>query len=249
MELPAHVTWSLRCDFNLEQKIAKLGNRKLSILSEKFVNVGLEDEQRHRTVLCELTGDVGVKMLGIKTKDLSSSISSKCYIHKFDKEHGARFLVDVAMKRLGVSIGGKQWCVPLDDNSCYLFTHIDVSVGLTGFGSMIELQIEKQMKASHEAFPKHACDYFAATPRQPMLPAIREVSEVPETTGFSDITKPQTSKRAPLFKLLFGTSLTRRRRHHALTKDTSDVIVSVRPMHARLLLFCGCANEVDEIVE
>lgn len=247
--LPAHITWSLRCDFNLEQKIAKLGNRKLNILSEKFVNSGLEDEERHRIVLCELTGEVGVKMLGIKTKDLSSSISSKCYIHKFDKEHGARFLVDVAMKRLGVSIGGKQWCVPVDENGCYLFTHVDVSVGLTGFGSMIELQIEKQLRASHEAFPKHACDYFASIPRQPMLPAIREVSEVSETPAFPEIAKPQTSKQIGLFKLLFGTSLTRTRRHHALTKDSSDVIVSVRPTHARLLLFCGCANEVDEIVE
>lgn len=246
--LPAHVTWSLRSDFNLEQKIATLGNRKLSILSEKFVNVGLEEEERHRIVLCELTGDVGVKMLGIKTKDLSSSISSKCYVHKFDEEHGARFLVDVAMKRLGVSIGGKQWCVPLDENSCFLFTCLDVSVGLAGFGSMIELQIEKQLRASHEAFPKHACDYFASTPRQPMLPAIREVSEVPETPVFSEIAKPRT-KGVPFSKLLFGTSLTRQRRHRALTKDTCSVIVSVRPMHARLLLFCGCANEVDEIVE
>lgn len=249
VELPAHITWSLRCDFRLEQQIAKLGNRKLSLLSEKNVKLGLEDEERHRTVLCELTSDVGIKMLGIKTKDLSSSISSKCYIHKFDKEHGARFSVDVAIKRLHVSIAGKQWCVPVDENGCYLFTHVDVSVGFPGFGSMIELQIEKQLRASHEAFPKHACDYFASTPRQPMLPAIQEVSEASETPVFLETAKPRTRNRISLSKLLFGTSLAKTRRHRALTKDTSDVIVIVRPTHARFLLFCGCANEVDEIVE
>lgn len=271
--LPAREAWRLRCDFALEQHIASLNKRKLSLLEEEVINGGAEDEQRQRLVRCDLMGDhLNGGMMGVKTSDLGSEILCVYFVNLFDEAHGAEFTVDVALRRLNVSITGHQWCLVESDVSCFLCTRVQLEVKIAGIGGLVEMHLERQMRASHAAFPELAYAYRAkkcVTPTAPVarrpgeivavLPTLRESQEEEaEEEEDEEIVGPIQTAATPELKLnqwrLVGAALLswlmhRPRRHRSL-QDT--VPVRVHRRHARVLLLCGCADtivESDEIVE
>jgi hypothetical protein len=188
MALPAREAWRLRCDFALEQHIASLSKRKLDLVEEEVVNEGAEDEQRQRLVRCDLLGDhLNGGMMGVKTSDLGSEVLSVFFVNLFDEEHGAEFSVDVALRRLNVSITGHQWCLVESDLSCFLCTRVQLEVKLAGIGGLVEMQLERQVRASHAAFPEHAYAYRAkkcvVAPKAPVARRPNElVAAQPATT-------------------------------------------------------------------
>lgn len=272
--LPAPKAWELRNHFGLEKHIAALNKRELTLVEEESIDVGTEHEQRHRVVRCELVGEQhlgGGNMWGIKAADLASDISSSFFVHKFDEEHGTEFYVDMAMKRLNISIAGHQWCLPETDTSCFLCTCVDVEVKLTGIGGLVEMQLERRMRASHVAFPKHALEFLRSNrevskPATPVVATSQNAGEVqievpgPIVQGAVGDASPNWLRLAWAFvasgalRRAISTSWERR---HAVLKSkragASDTVhVRVGRRHAQILLICGCANTIldaDEIVE
>jgi len=264
--LPAHETWRLRCNFDLEQYIATRGNRQLTLVREDTRGPDTEWEQCQRQVRCELQGDqLGGSIMGVKTSDLASEVVSNFYVHRFGEEYGAEFWVSMLLKKVKVSIEGHQWIVPASDVSCYLCTRVEVEARVMGIGSLIEMQLDRQIRASHAAFPQHALSFLAeraeaaATipPPPPPLPP-----PLPPTDVEVVVASPLPPAHAPdgchhAGSLLFGAVLRRARRHRVLPSKhwgTAGATVPVRVgrRHARVLLLFGCASPVvdsDEIVE
>jgi hypothetical protein len=184
--LPARETWRLRCDFVLEQHIASLNKRKLRLLEEEVVREGAQDEQRCRLARCDLLGDhLNGGVMGVKTSDLGSEVQFIYFVNLFGEAHGGEFTVDVALRRLNVSITGHQWCLVESDTSCFLCTRIQLEVKLPGIGKLVEMQLERQMRASHEAFPEHAYAYrdkqCVVAPVAPVARRPSEIGAVPRT--------------------------------------------------------------------
>jgi len=271
--LPAREAWRLRCDFALEQHIASLNKRKISLVEEEATHEGAEDEQRQRLVRCDLLGDhLNGGVMGVKTADLSSHILSVFFVNLFDEAHGGEFSVDMAMRRLNVTITGHQWCLVESDVSCFLCTRVQLEVRLVGIGGLVEMQLERQMRASHAAFPEHAYAHRAkkcVAPQRPVarrqpsldvvevLPTLAEVKEEEEEEADEDgeevIATPELklNQWRLLGAALLSWAMHRPRRHRSL-EDT--VPVRMHRRHARVLVLCGCADamvvvEPDEIVE
>jgi len=271
--LPAREAWRLRCDFALEQHIASLNKRKISLVEEEATHEGAEDEQRQRLVRCDLLGDhLNGGVMGIKTGDLSSHILSVFFVNLFDEAHGGEFSVDMAMRRLNVSITGHQWCLVESDVSCFLCTRVQLEVRLVGIGGLVEMQLERQVRASHAAFPEHAYAHRAkkcVVPQRPVarrqpsldivevLPTLAEVKEEEEEEMDDDgeevIATPELklNQWRLVGAALLSWAMHRPRRHRSL-EDT--VPVRMHRRHARVLVMCGCADamvvvEPDEIVE
>lgn len=270
IELPAQQAWQLRNHFGLEKHIAALNMRALTLQEENARGEGTEKEQRHRVVHCELVGEqhVGGNVMGIRSADLSSDVVTSFFVHRFDEAHGSEFYVEMAMKRLNMSISGHQWCLPETETSCILCTTVEVHVRMPGIGGLVEMQLERRMRASHAAFPKHAIEYLRmhatdvgpSTPPAPPPPP--PLPERAETLGrvVSSSEEPSISWARLMWALVASGALGRlfrARRHAVLTAQPharTDHAVPVRlgRRHARLLLVCGCASEVlepDEIVE
>lgn len=291
IELPAREAWRLRCDFALEQHIALLNRRKLALVEEDVHKRGATDEQRQRLVQCDLQGDhLNGGIMGVKTSDLGSEILSTFYVNLFDEAHGAEFTVEVALRRLSVSITGHQWCLPESDRSCFMCTRTRLEANIVGIGGLVEMQLERQIRTSNAAFPDHAYAYrakeCAVVPSAPVaragpgeaaavLPTLpesgqgqrdededkdgrEEEGEGEGEDAEADAGPAAAMATAPGLKMqqwrLVGTLLLRwmmhRPRRHRSLRDTKPVRVHKR--HARLLLLCGCADEVvdsDEIIE
>lgn len=272
MALPAREAWRLRCDFALEQHIASLNKRKLDLVEEEVMNEGAEDEQRQRLVRCDLLGDhLNGGIMGVKTSDLGSEVLSVFFVNLFDEAHGAEFSVDVALRRLNVSITGHQWCLVESDLSCFLCTRVQLEVKLTGIGGLVEMQLERQMRASHAAFPEHAYAYRAKKcVVAPTAPVARRPNELvaaqPATTtttvASGDHKREEEEEEEEIARATDATALSPElklcrwrlvgaallswamhwpRRHRSL-EDT--VPVRVHRRHARVLLLCGCADAV-----
>jgi hypothetical protein len=246
VELPARETWRLRCNFELERRIASLGRRKLTLLDEKFVNTGLQTEEVQRRVRCEILGDLGRGTIFIKAEDLTSNVTSSAFSHLFGEENGAQFFVEFATHKFKASIDGRQWAVPIDDNSCFLCTCIELSIGgVPGLGSIIEMQIERQLRESHAAFPKHAYQYTESTTES-------AVTRTPEPPQLEIGIEPEVVGRHAALRSLFGRQY---RKQRLLKRSTSPpgntVLLRVNPHLVRALLVCGCGKvvEEDEIVE
>ena len=276
MALPAREAWRLRCDFTLEQHIASLNKRKLCLVEEEAINQGAEDEQRQRLVRCDLLGDqLNGGMMGVKTSDLGSEVLSVFYVHLFDEAHGAEFSVDLALRRLNVSITGHQWCLAESDLSCFLCTRIQLEVKLTGIGGLVEMQLERQIRASHAAFPEHAYAYrakkclVAATapvarrPNDPVtvLPTVperehEENAEDEEDEGDEGEEAAEPLGTATTAKMglklsqwrLVAMTIVRWAMHRPRRHRSMRDTVPVRMhrRHARVLLLCGCAEAVVE---
>ena len=251
--LPAHEAWRARCDFALEQHIAALGKRKLELIEEEVTNEGATDEQRQRLVRCDLLGDqLNGGVMGVKTADLNSEVLSVFFVNLFDEAHGAEFSVDMAMRRLNVSITGHQWCLIESDTSCFLCTRIQLEVKLVGIGGLVEMQLERQMRASHAAFPEHACAFARRRTVQRRVDSVEVLPTVPEEPARSmamATADPQLNRWRLVSALLLQWALRWPRRHRPLA---AAVPVRVHRRHARVLLLCGCADAVvdsDEIVE
>lgn len=263
--LPAREAWRLRCCFALEQHIATLSKRTLTLLEEETARAGAADEQRRRVVRCELAGDpLGGSVMGVKVKDLGSEIVSSHFVHLYDEAHGAEFSVRMAMRRVNVTIEGRQWCLPETEASCFLCTRIYLDAKLVGIGGLVEMQLERQMRASHAAFPGHACAFAAAqAPAAPVAPAPASPAAKVADVATAVVAVPAAEEPALDRWWLLGDAVARGvgrrgrgRRHAALRAATADHPTTVRVgrRHARLLLACGCASAVavvepDEIVE
>ncbi len=266
--LSAHETWRLRCDFEVERYIATHGNRKLTLVSENSSGPGTDWEQCQRQVRCELLGDqIGGSVMGVRTSDLASDVTSHFYVHQFGEEHGAEFWVSMLLKKVKVTLEGRQWIVPASNVSCYLCTRVQVDVRIVGIGSLVEMQLDRHIRASHAAFPQHALNFLAAQraearpaspPPQPDPPPPDPPPPSLESSEMdAAVIVPQGSNRCLFFGgLLFGTVLRRARRHRILESKhwnaSSTVPVRIGRQHARVLLLFGCASPVvdsDEIVE
>jgi len=272
IELPAQQAWQLRNLFALEKHIAQLNMRALTLREENARDEGTEDEQRHRVVHCELVGDehVGGNVMGIRSADLSSDIITSFFVHRFDEAHGSEFYVEMAMKRLKISITGHQWCLPEAETSCIMCTTVEVHVRMPGIGGLVEMQLERRMRASHAAFSKHAIEYLrmhaaAKAPSAP-LAAAGPVADTPPPESVEPLGLVTSSSEEPslswgrlIWALVASGALSRlfRARRHAVlgaqrSRTGHAVPVRLGRRHARLLLVCGCASEVlepDEIVE
>ena len=270
--LPAPEAWRLRCNFDLEKYIAALGNRTLTLIEEETVSKGLVEEQTQRLVRCELVGEhLGGAMMGaITSKDLVSEISSSFYAQRFDEDHGASFVVEMLKVRIDVHMKGHQWCVPDTPTSCYLCTRIDLTVRVPGVGALIEMKIERQLRASHAAFPKHALDYLqkreetstrtalVTSPPSSPEPAPSKLPDCP-TPCVRNATEPRLNRCQLAWALCVAIVLSGARRHRMLTAGgasagpahPNQVVVRMGGRKARMLVLCGCANvvEQDEIVE
>ena len=270
---PAMETWRLRCDFDLERHIAALNRRRLNLVEENTAEQGTHNEQTQRIVRCELEGEHlgGVTMGAITSKDLVSEISSNFFKHHFDEDHGATFAVEFVKVVLNVHISGHQWCEPETATSCFLCTHVKVSVKVPGVGTLIERHLERQMRASHAAFP-HLADAYVKLQQQeaatrsalanpsPTSSPDSELSRLPEQSAPVALPErmartsgaPRLSRWQLAWSLLMGWVFGGLRRHRFLETDGpgGTVVVRVRPRSARLLLLCGCASaDQDEIVE
>ena len=257
--LPPREAWRLRCSFALEQHIATLGKRTLTLLEEETARAGAPDEQRRRVVRCELAGDlIGGAVMGVKAKDLGSEIESTHFVHLYDEAHGAEFSVRMALRRANLTIAGRQWCLPESEASCFLCTRVYLEARLVGIGGLVEMQLERQMRASHAAFPGHACA-FAAAPAHGAAPAPTS-APAPAPVAVEDVAVALVASEPSLGRWwLLGDAVARlftRRRSRRLLLPPGDATAAVRVgrRHARLLLACGCASaavvvESDEIVE
>lgn len=262
--LPAHEAWRLRCSFDLEKHIAHVGNRKLTLVSEAVSGPGTDWEQHQRQVRCDLLGDhLGGSVMGVKTSDLASDIASTCYVHRHDEEHGSEFWVTLPLKKIRVTIEGQQWCLPSNDASCFLCTRVEVEARMMGIGSLIEMHLERQIRASHMAFPQHAFEFLKQEQAMQQQHEQQQASEI-EPVATADPVGPIEAlgerielSRCRLFAaLLIDGALRLQRRHRALSsKDRAarnQVPVRLHRQHARVLLLFGCASAVadsDEIVE
>lgn len=274
VKLSAQQTWQLSNHFELEKHIAALGNRTLSIVEEDVLDEGTENEQRNRVVRCELVGDhVGRNMMGVKSSDLSSDIVTKFFVHRFDEEHGTEFYVDLAMKRLNISITGRQWCLPESNTSCFVCTRVELEAKLPGVGSLIEMQLYRRMRTGHEDFAQHAVDFLKSTEMSPVplppsvtVPGAPEVvhTAVPTATSFVVEHPPPVSVYGssgrpainwPRLAWAFVTTggigrRFRARRHVVLESKQANVpnVTTVRlsRRHAGLLLSCGCADTLSD---
>ena len=269
--LPAQNAWELRNHFGLEEHIAALNKRALTLVEEELLDGGTELEQCHRVVRCELVGEhhVGGNVWGIKAADLASDIVSNFFVHKFDEEHGSEFYVEMAMKRLNISIMGRQWCLPETDTSCFLCTCVDVEVKLTGIGGLVEMQLERRMRASHVAFPKHALEFLRSNHEafEPLGVVALQDTEAVQVEVPGQVVHEATGEPSPNWIRLawafvasgaLGHAIRTpwARRHAVLNSKrmgaTDTMPVRVGRRHARLLLVCGCASTIldtDEIVE
>lgn len=271
MALPAREAWRLRCDFALEQHIASLSKRKLDLVEEEVMNEGAENEQLQRLVHCDLLGDpLNGGVMGIKTSDLGSDVLSVFFVNLFDEAHGAEFTVELALRRLNVTLTGHQWCLVESDVSCFLCTRVQLEVKLTGIGGLVEMQLERQMRAIHAAFPEHAYAYRAKKCVVPMVPVARRPSDVvaalpplresqeaeeeeeeeeAEAEAMGSATTAAEELKLNQWRLvgaaLLSWAMHRPRRHRSM-RDT--VPVRVHRRHARVLLLCGCAD-ADAVVD
>ena len=264
----AETTWRMRCNYALEEHIAELGKRKLLLVEEETVALGTIEEQTQRLVRCELVGEhLGGLMLGaITSKDLASEISSTFFRHRFDEDHGASFAVEMVKVMLNVHISGHQWCLAETENTCYLCTRIKLSVQVPGIGTLIERHLERQLRASHDAFPQHVDDYLMAQRVAPSrfsppgspdleLAIIHEEPAVGLPECFAHAaTTPRLSRCQLIASFLVGWTFIGLRRHRVLEPPAGTgghaVVVKVSLRSARLLLLCGCASVLqDEIVE
>ena len=269
----AQETWRLRCNFELEQHIAALTKRRLTLVQQQTAEEGTQEEQTQRLVRCELVGEHlgGITMGAVTSKDLVSEISSTFFTHRFDEDHGATFAVEMVKVMLNVHISGNQWCVPETATSCFLCTQVRVAVKVPGVGRLIEMQLERQLRTSHAAFPQHADAWVSAQLERarakespPSSPEL-ELRVLPEREVVMPVALPQRfappSSAAPrlsrcqlVASFLLGWAFQGLRRHRILDpspgSDGQPVVVKVSPRSARLLLLCGCASvHQDEIVE
>jgi len=251
--LPAREAWRLRCSFALEQHIAALGKRTLALLEEETACAGAPDEQRRRLVRCELAGDlIGGNVMGVKAKDLGSEIESTHFVHLYDEAHGAEFSVHMALRRVNLTISGRQWCLPKSEASCFLCTRVYLEARLVGIGGLVEMQLERQMRASHAAFPGHACAFLNAQAHA-AAPAPEPAPVAVEDVAVALVASEPSLGRWWLLGDAIARSFARRRSRRLLPPGDATATVRVGWRHARLLLACGCASAVvvesDEIVE
>ena len=267
VDMPTLDAWRLRNSFALEQTIATGGRRRLTLLDESVENEGREDEQRQRVSRCDLLGDhLGGGLMGIKTSDLASELSCSYFVNLFDEAHGAQFSVELALRRLNVSIVGYQWCVPVSETSCFLCTRVEVKVPVLGVGGMVEMQLERHMRASHADFPKHAYAFANATRALAEAPTSAPAVEVVGASSCGVAELPECFERSAGDPKLDGWRLLQARladclhftsKRHRMLNDkrplsANTVAVRVGRRHARALFFCGCASAIvdsDEIVE
>ena len=262
VDLPAREVWRLRCSFELERHIATLGKRKLTLLEEQTAREGATDEQRRRVVRCELVGDpLGGSVMGVKAKDLGSEIESSHYVHLHDESHGAEFTVRMEMRRIDLTIQGHQWCMADGEASCFLCTRVYLHARLVGIGGLVELQLERQMRASHAAFPGHARAFAAALLEAPPAPPAHSPAEAvpPPPIEAADAAVALVAPEPLLGRWwLLGDAVARvlargSSRRRLLSPGDKTTTVRVGRRHALLLLACGCASaaavEPDEIVE
>tara|TARA_B100000787_G_scaffold124429_1_gene93775 strand:+ start:954 stop:1814 length:861 start_codon:yes stop_codon:yes gene_type:complete len=276
LQISAREAWRARSSLELETHIATLGRRKLTLLKEEWVNEGAGDAHQRRLVRCELMSDfLGGSIMGVKTADLGSEVTSTHFEHLYDEAHGAEFSVALALKRVGLSISGRQWCLPESETSCFLCTRVHLEAKIMGLGGLIEMQVERQMRASYEAFPDHAYTYLAGVGALPVSPPSPSLVTVTEDAPASKLQTPEllalpedhasvdpTLHRLWLLKTavargLQSTSFGRTSRRHAVLPSSNAlpgdrVPVRIKRRHARVLLWCGCASAIvdsDEIVE
>lgn len=250
--LPPREAWRARCSFALEERIATLGKRTLTLLEEETACAGAPDEQRRRVVRCELAGDlIGGAVMGVKAKDLGSEIESTHFVHLYDETHGAEFSVRMALRRVNLTIAGRQWCLPEGEASCFLCTRVYLEARIVGIGGLVEMQLERQMRASHAAFPGHASAFLAAA-QSDAAPAPAPPVEVERVAVALVASEPSLGRwwlLGDAIARLFG----RRGSRRLLSPGDATATVHVGRRHARLLLACGCASaavvESDEIVE
>lgn len=264
VKLPAHEAWRARSSLELEQQIAALGKRKLTLLEREVLDAGADDEQERRVVRCDLTADfLGGSILGVKTSDLGSRITSTHYTHLFDEAHGAAFTVGLLLTRVNLSISGKQWCEPESENDCFMHTRVEIDAKILGVGGLIERQLERQLSASHAAFPEHAYAFLATLPAPsaptPVLtPVPTPVPTPPECCGSSRPTLGQwwlvgDAIARGVQRVVTGST----GRRHAVLRSTGALPGNTVPLRverrtARVLLLCGCASSIvdsDEIIE
>ena len=255
----ARETWHLRSNFELEQWIALLGKRTLELIEEQTANEGLDEAETQRVVRCELIGDQlgGFTFGAITSKDLTSEVSSSFFPVRFEEDRGADFVVRMTHLPDKIKISGRQWCVPIDDNSCYMCTTVTITVHILALGSFIEREIEKQMNACYTAFPQQLDDFLfqmGAERARLALPctslaslAVNGPAPLGEIGKFGGVEIDGCPTR-PHFATLLGRSRRHRRirpegQPAAIASDTVTVRVGIR--HALLLLCCGCAETVD----
>lgn len=277
LKISAREAWRARCSLELETTIAALGKRKLTLLEEEITNAGASDEQERRLVRCELMSDfLGGSIMGVKTADLGSRITSTHYTRLYDEAHGAEFSVALALTRVGLTISGHQWCLPESETSCFLCTRVQLEAKVMGLGSLIEMQVERQMQSNNEAFPDHAYAYLTQTgpgevPSPSLVAADADAQSASETLTPESLALPKgrASSRLALVNWLWllraaaarglqRTHFERTSRRHAVLTSANveeracTVPVRVKRRHARVLLLCGCASAIvdsDEIIE
>lgn len=264
VELSADETWKLRCNFELERYIATKNKRDLTTIEEDVVHEGLENEQWQRRTRCIFLEDhLGGGKMGFKTADLANEITTNFFMHKFDEDHGAVFSAEMVDKRLNISIEGRQWCVRDGHNACFLFTRVEVTASIVAVGGLVEMQIERQLRASHRAFPQHAYAFLDA-------PQTNDAESITSTdigmnrekniAHVKIVKEPITGSDLDRLRLLdtLGTrTIQRKCRRHIILRSTNEptaefVPVRVGRVLSRILLRCGCASTIvdsDEIVE
>ena len=267
VKLAAHEAWRARSSLELEQKIAALNKRKLTLLESEVLHAGAADEQERRLVRCDLAADfLGGSILGVKTSDLGSRITSTHYTHLFDEAHGAAFTAGLLLTRVNLSISGKQWCEPESEHGCFMHTRVELDAKILGIGGLVERQLERQMCASHAAFPEHAYAFLAALPAAPAAPT--PVLTPAPTPVPTPAPAPECGSSRPALGRwwLLGDAIARgvqraglgsTGRRHAVLRSTgpspgNTVPLRVGQRTARVLLLCGCANSIvdsDEIIE
>lgn len=272
VKLSAQQTWQLRHHFELEKHIGAVGDRALSLINEDVANEGAENEQRQRVVRCELVRDSTI--MGVKPSDLSSDIVSNFFPHRFDEDHGCEFDVELAMKRLNITIKGHSWCLPESETSCFLCTHIKVEARIPGVGGLVEMQLERHMRTGQAAFAQHAVDFLKSNPLPSVpLPPIATVPEAPVHTARGDA-KPaaaelnppvrgSSSFRGPFiswarltwaFVSTGGVGRVLRARKHVALESNHVEVYNVAPvrLRARRSLCCGCSDSMldsEDVVE
>ena len=263
VKLPAHEAWRARSSLELEQQIAALNKRKLTLLEREVLHAGAADEQERRLVRCDLTADfLGGSILGVKTSDLGSRITSTHYAHLFDEAHGAAFTVGLLLTRINLSISGKQWCEPESEHGCFMHTRVELDAKILGIGGLVERQLERQMCASHAAFPEHAYAFLATSPAPsaptPVLtPVPTPVPAPPECVSSRPALGRWWLVGDTIARGLQRAGLGSTGRRHAVLRSTgaspgNTVPLRVGQRTARVLLLCGCADSIvdsDEIVE
>lgn len=268
VELPAHETWKLRCNFELERYIATKNKRNLTIIEEDVVHEGLDKEQWQRCTRCIFLEDhLGGGKMGFKTTDLGNDITTSFFMHKFDEDHGAAFSVEMVDKRLNISIEGRQWCVRDGDNACFLLTRVEVTVSIVAVGGLVEMQIERQLRASHRAFPQHAYAFknaYVTHDAESITSTDIGITQENNTAHVKIVQEPvpvpvpeSDLGRLRLLDTLGTRPIQRKGRRHIILRSTNEptaefVPVRVGRLLSRILLRCGCASTIvdsDEIIE